>query len=534
MKFINKIIFALVLVTSFLLLYFVGFSYKNLNFNSDSAVKVLLAKEIFDTGTFFPKDWVYMNNDIFVFFGHVYIIPLLYFIPAGYSAHAVSGLISIGLIFIALNLIISFINSTNIQRLLINLVLLSGISLPVTEHMYGQVSYGFTFYTICFILWSSWRIVNMQQHVFFCSLLLFILNALVYWSNPQRAIIFICSPLIISIILYNIKIKYSLKNFKNKNFKLFYILISLSSLIGLTLNYLTLKNVNTDIGYSSLSFLSISEIIERLGKLLGGIIFLLGGEPLGGRKLVSLVGLYEAFRVFTTFMLIGILPTLISRVIKYGNEAARFILYFSLISFCLISFFLLATNIYDERYLIPSIILILVVVFIDESLQFKKNINLFIFKSLAIVGLVSNTLVINNAVYWNNFNQLTAQRVNYPLYGSINELIEFLILHKLKYGYASYWRSGLITVLSDERVKVRSIGINNGEPIPSYGLGSKNWFTSDYYQGEIFLLLTPEEDRNMDWIKMSNDGFKPERELQFKSYKIYTFNKNFSDKLLNW
>ena len=74
---------------------FVGYK---AGFHSDSAVKVLLAREIVETGQYFPHDWNYVNGDLFVLFGHTFIIPLLAFIPAGYLSHAISGLISAVLI----------------------------------------------------------------------------------------------------------------------------------------------------------------------------------------------------------------------------------------------------------------------------------------------------------------------------------------------------------------------------------------------------------------------------------------------------
>jgi hypothetical protein len=75
-----------------LLIWFLFFGYES-GFHSDSAAKVLLAREIIITKDYFPDDWNYINNDLFVFFGHTFIIPLLEIMPAGFTAHAISGLI---------------------------------------------------------------------------------------------------------------------------------------------------------------------------------------------------------------------------------------------------------------------------------------------------------------------------------------------------------------------------------------------------------------------------------------------------------
>ncbi len=53
---------------------FVTFKYE---VHSDSAVKVLLANEILETGELFPHEWVYANGDVYAFFCHMLALPLV-------------------------------------------------------------------------------------------------------------------------------------------------------------------------------------------------------------------------------------------------------------------------------------------------------------------------------------------------------------------------------------------------------------------------------------------------------------------------
>ncbi len=533
MKIKNIIISIALLVSVTLLVYFICVSYRTLNFNSDSAVKVLLAKEIYDEHRFFPKDWVYFNGDIFVLFGHLFIIPLLLIFPAGFTVHAISGLVSVALIFMSLNLVIGMTRPALVDRLIVNLIIAGGISLPITEHMFGQVSYGFIFFLICMMLWSTWNILYESNNKKLHLILFFVINLFVFWSNPQRAITFIFLPLLITICIYKFKSQYQEATRHVKNFYILNIVLIVSALIGIILYYLTLKVVIVDSGYSILSWLSIAGMVERIGRLFGGIIFLFGGEPLAERKVLSLVGMYEAFRVSSAFLFIGIIPISVSRIYKSGSGARVFLLSFSLISFSIITFFLITTNIYDERYLIPSILFLIIVIFLDNSLTLKNNFLVILIKVYVALGLVSNAVVINTN-YWNTYNAITAKRVHYPLYGSVIELKDYLLTSNLKYGYAEYWRAGLLTVLSDEDVKVRSITIKNGLPTPNYALGSKKWFSADYYQGDTFIILTPEEDTSVNWDLMALKGFEPIKKLYFLDYRIYVFDKNFAQKLPGW
>ena len=44
-------------------------------FNSDAAIANILAEEIVYSGTFFPTHWWYVNNDLWVFYKQILVIP---------------------------------------------------------------------------------------------------------------------------------------------------------------------------------------------------------------------------------------------------------------------------------------------------------------------------------------------------------------------------------------------------------------------------------------------------------------------------
>jgi hypothetical protein len=57
-------------------------------FNSDAAIANILAEEIVHAGTFFPTHWWYVNNDLWVFYKQLLVIPWVYLGKNGYFAHA--------------------------------------------------------------------------------------------------------------------------------------------------------------------------------------------------------------------------------------------------------------------------------------------------------------------------------------------------------------------------------------------------------------------------------------------------------------
>src|SRR2546423_7718506 len=96
--------------------------------HSDSAVKNMLAREIFTTGHYFSPDWNYVNGDLPVLFGHTFIVPLLPFFPNSFSLHAASGIVSAALILLGAWLVAGMLSPSPWIRLCCVAVLSAGMS----------------------------------------------------------------------------------------------------------------------------------------------------------------------------------------------------------------------------------------------------------------------------------------------------------------------------------------------------------------------------------------------------------------------
>ena len=62
------------------------------------------------------------------------------------------------------------------------------------------------------------------------------------------------------------------------------------------------------------------------------------------------------------------------------------------------------------------------------------------------------------------------------------------------HGYASYWNAHKNTVLSDSRVVVADVEVEEFAIKPQYWLTNRQYYSEDYYEGPTFLVLT-EKDR---------------------------------------
>ncbi len=86
-----------------------------------------------------------------------------------------------------------------------------------------------------------------------------------------------------------------------------------------------------------------------------------------------------------------------------------------------------------------------------------------------------------------------------PEYGRDNtnhRLAEFLVEEGLEYGYATFWYSQAITVLTDSQVRVRNIDVNDSGVVGRHYQSSLNWYNDQEGVDEYFVILSLAEYKN--------------------------------------
>jgi len=155
MYFKKYYIVAVFMISSFSLLFYQIITYRQ-HFHSDAAVKNIFAQEIFDSGKLFPPEWFYGTSDVWIVSSHLFIVPLLKFIPNGFLAHSISSVI-----FSFIFLISSwfFLSRSSMDRWWVFLtlsVLLAGISPYISEVIFGMVAPGYAWMLVyLFVLFAT-------------------------------------------------------------------------------------------------------------------------------------------------------------------------------------------------------------------------------------------------------------------------------------------------------------------------------------------------------------------------------------------
>lgn len=105
-----------------------------------------------------------------------------------------------------------------------------------------------------------------------------------------------------------------------------------------------------------------------------------------------------------------------------------------------------------------------------------------------------------------------------------------LAQYELKSGYANFWDSSIITVLTEEKIRVRAIEIN--EDISIYKWGCKqSWYEE---KADFLLIRDPQHyDAGVTYENALRILGTPEQTVVFENYKILIYNYDISHKLIN-
>ena len=74
-----------------------------------------------------------------------------------------------------------------------------------------------------------------------------------------------------------------------------------------------------------------------------------------------------------------------------------------------------------------------------------------------------------------------------------HQVVNYLEEQGLNYGYATYWNANILTLISNSKVKVRDISLDNDQPVKGWLNTDRAWYNSQPKQDKYFVLLTNSE-----------------------------------------
>lgn len=536
----RRLLALLLLCNVVLLVLFITFDYQ-LIFHSDAAAKNLLAQEIHDTGSYFPKDWNYINNDLWVFYTHTFIVPLLSFMRNGFAAHAVSDLVTAALILWSSWKVTGMLGQSPVARLLSMCLITCGMSEIMAEHIYGQAAYGSMYYMGCFLLYAYWSLVHAQQRARLgWGAATIVLAALVFWANPQRAVVFYGAPLLLAaaaLLAMDVKAAPGAVRATATRHARFAALLMAGIVVGVALNSYTLRHVINHRGLTQMNWLTYDAMVHNAQSIFGGLMGILGGLPRQSAAVASPEGAYQLLRLLAALALLLLAPAALWRAAQQQHRGRMFVAVYTLAALAINLLIMLTTTLADMtspeasvRYLVPPLLL-MVMVFAGETLERPAPKLAGRAAALGCVAVLATSAAPSFlSPYYQLFDSAPAQLM---LPTPDQRMIEFLRNNGLKYGYASFWNAGKLTVLSGHDIKVRQVLIENGLPVPMRNLSSNRWFRPEAWQGETFMLLRPAELKLLDTERMAAELGQPVRTLRYEDWTVLVYGVNVA-RLASW
>ncbi|MFC5511712.1 hypothetical protein ACFPOU_11320 [Massilia jejuensis] len=538
---IDRVLALLVILNIALLLCYIWVAYKS-EFHSDDAVANLLAQEIFETGQLFPRHWNYVNGDLWVFFTHSWIVPLLGIFPNGFELRAATSVIGAGLILYGTWLVCAMIDMSYRARLLTLALVAGGISTNMASNLFGQLAYGTMYYMLCFMLYSAWRFFGSKGRArvgwALGSAAVVLLEA---WANPQRAAVYYLLPLLAaSAALYALR-WHADRSIKRPHGGAICALVAVALAamgVGVVLYGQAMGQLHSvqPAGISP-RWLGYDGMVRNAGVAIRGLLSLLGGLPQADALVVTSAGVVAALRFLSAIVLLALLPWAVLRNLRANHPARLFVAVASLASIALTLFVFVTTSIIDIsipeapiRYVVPGLmglLLILVYVLVDDR---GAGVPQRICGALAIAVLVLTSPVsLSLTEIPNRLAQGELDATNNKM-----RLVRFLASQKLHYGYGNFWVANQTTVLSEGTTKIRPVRYVDGLPEPMRHLSSNRWYEAAAWNGPSILLLGADETEQVNWPELAKRTGQVPRILMFEGWKIAVFDHNIARSFPSW
>ena len=129
-----------------------------------------------------------------------------------------------------------------------------------------------------------------------------------------------------------------------------------------------------------------------------------------------------------------------------------------------------------------------------------------------------------------NFSTVASMPYNYGHNNDLHKLTQKLEEMGLERGYATFWRSQAITLLSDSKVKTMMVLADEDlGVVTDYYQNSKKWYEDDEGTDRYFVLLSLSENATVEkcdeWLDFTNEH-TVEKIYLFNSYVLYVLDTN--------
>jgi hypothetical protein len=492
------------------------FYFAKFQLNSDAYTAEALANSIQEHKSIFPSEFAYPNGDSLFFYHHIFVLFFKNFIQSPNLVHSCASLV-IGTMFLgSVYFFTTALGASHQRSLLIVSFLATGISLPITDWIFGQAGYSILIMFILIFLAQTHKLFERVgfsgiTKLRFRELFLFLPIGFLFIANPLRLITSILIPIALVLIYMSNQLD-STYNWIKK-------LIKLN--LGRGLMFMTpffatrlFFEINTTSpnGIASTGFRSVDNFLEGPRNTILGVIELFQLLPEANTGFSDIQGVIALFRI----MLFILCVVAFRQFYKSKRNILRNdVIFLTLLVGLIFHIFLLSvTNISIDtgsgRYLLSYLLILLLVLLARSDFDFdlKGRLGKSIIISLLVIVGTSNIYNYSNLDKYDY-----SKRVN---------LVKFIRASEITQVNATFWQSAKNQMVSENRVQFFTIKIDEPNCIAEY------WWLNDIkpIDRSLPLILTRPEYDYLESLPACSNYFENATKSEFEDYIILKVPKN--------
>ncbi len=490
-------------------------------FHADCSDTILWAQASYDSGSLFNKDFGYAA--MLPFGGTMLMIPFIGIFGVSMTTHHI-GMVLFTLMFFASVFLVCRSIKLSLPMSLTAVSVLAMMlcaSQKLREIFYEHVIYYSISVMIIFVLLSL--LIKFNKHfteekskklmvIAVCTTVFAGLSALDGMQVIATGIVPVVFAAVAEIFFSGER---KLVSNENKPSAYFCVICGLSVVIGTYILVIASSQVNAGYADAYSQYANMDEWLSNLGMFPLHWFTLFGVDAQFGMSIFSSESVINIIRMGAAVIIAGV-PFVALVFIKKFDFASRLLIYShfgvtAVIMFGYVFGILSAAN----WRLSPMICTGIIVCFA----AFRTAKEYVVPQRLSVVAIC--VFVLMSAV---SFKMITEMPKNGKELNEKYKLAQILDEKGLNYGYATFWNSQSITVLSDSEVMAANVDINENGIAPCPYQTNKNWFKEQEAVDKYFVLVS---DSELNVLKLTDDWALFEllavEEIDIDGYTIFVF-----------
>jgi hypothetical protein len=545
--YLSKSLLVLALLSGIALTFYIFVTYRVL-FHSDSAVVNLLADEIIRTRQFFPSDWYYVN-DIWILTPHLMIVPLALLFPESFTLHAVACFIFAMLFAGSLYLLYDASGLERNDYLFAISLLFSGLSPFFAENLFGQFAYGgsvaSTFVVIALAFYTL-RAYNARDRLRLSlwsgSLVIFL--SIVLASGVRGLLLDVVPSMAALAIVTLVPQTGRLQRVFCTRAVLYVGLLIITAVVLGMASFIAIRaGIHLQNDKSAAHYVDYRQLKANIDIFLEGFLDFTGAMPAPNKTPVSIYGFITAYRLFWFGLVLSFPFWLLFRYRWITNPHFLFLIVYyvfsSVATLYLYVFSSLPENSFTFRYFVsPCILAIILIGYAAKELRLRHGTKWACFMVAACLPIYASSYDQIIAPYFKANVSLMFGAKPYVVSVRLHEnpeqpVADYLVSQDLRYGYATYWNAGVVTILSGEKTRVSPI-LLNAPILPFRWLGPAYAYAANAFRGRTFLLLTDQEYADLNKAILEGYLGQPESVRSLPGCRIMVYGFNIAARLPDW